>query len=336
MKKIKNYDIAILLFSLLVFSLGIGWIYSKSSTSNDKKASKTKQDKTSQKKEEQPIKTTVKVAPKAPEPPKEIIFKKSDIPKKEKLLTIAEMMDYIQEWASESGVPKIITFLKSVCPKDKLIEMVNEIIKKHAQELTRKNKIKLILSLANFYTKDKNIQNKLFEIISQDETVEQGDTPLVFIAVQLEEIEVIPDMINWYKANVKRRPDLEKRTFEYAAKRDYVKALKKLQEKLPIIDKAYATKLLWILIQSNSGKKSIEFLKNLGADVNYQDPKTKFTILIQAIKNKNLAVVKELVRLGVDVTKPSDNKAVGYPVQNARELELTDIEMFLRSAGAKD
>jgi len=334
MKKIKNHDIAILLFSLLVFSLGVGWIYSKSNT------------KVEPKKKEQAIKTMVKDAPEIPEPPKEIKHKESDIPKKEKLLTIDEMLEYVKEWATESGVPTIIEFLKTTCPKDKVVQMIQKIIKKYAQELTRENKVKLILSLAHFYKKDKAIQHKLFELLSAEKTIEQGDVPLIFIAAQLEETEVLPAMVDWYKSQKNRKLDLEKRTFDYAAKHDYVDALKKLQEKLKIIDPAYATQLLWILVQANTGTKSIKFLRKLGADVDYQDPKTKFTLLIKAIKNKNLDTVKELVepvtikpglkKLGANVNKASENKAIGYPVQNAREIGRTDIEMFLRSKGATD
>ena len=337
MKIIKDYDIVILLFALLVFSLGVGWIYSKP---NDKKP--IQQKKLTTKKEEAPLQTTVKAPPKTPEPPKEIPYKTTDIPKVE--MSLNEMMDYIREWANESGVPEIIKFLKEICPKDKIVTMVKQITKQYTQELTRENKIKLAFSLANFYKKDKNIQNKIFEIIANDKTIIEGDIPLIFIAAQQGEIDAIPNMIDWYKKHRKRRVNLEKKTFAYAAKHDYANALQKLQKKLHAIDKAYATKLLWILVKANAGKKSIEFLANLGADLNYQDPKTKHTILIQAIINKNPAVVKELVRLGADVKKPSQDKSIGYPVQvarenpvkKARELGLTDIEMFLRSKGASD
>jgi len=56
----------------------------------------------------------------------------------------------------------------------------------------------------------------------------------------------------------------------------------------------------------------------------------------EAHVNKNLDTVKALVNAGANVAKPSQDKAIGYPLQVARELDQVQIDLFLRSKGAKD
>ena len=309
----------------------------------EEEAKPEKEKKEETKKETVP-KTTVPEPKKLPEPPKEITFKKSDIPKKAIDLTTEGMLEYLDEWGKARALTSITDFLKEKCPKDKVANILKTVIEKY--NFAREQKLKLILVLEQHYKKDKKIQKQIFDLIAQDKDIEEGEIPLLFLAVEIGERETIPDIVEWYKGQ--KRPkvrDLAKQTLEYAAKHDYDEALKKLHEKGAKIDKDYATKLLWILIKSNAGFKSIEFLKKRGADLNSHDPKSKYTILIQAIKNKNIKVVKKLIdiiekdteqAIKKFVNAPSKDKKIGYPLQNARELKLIKLEAFLREKGAKD
>jgi len=348
MKFIKNNDIAILLFSLLVFSLGIGWIYSKTEDKTKTEIKVIKEKEALKKKEKKP-KSTVPAPKKTPAPPKEIKFKESDVPKEETDFTTEEMLEYLYESGKSKDLKSVLIFLKEKCPKEKIAEVVKKFIGTEEHGLERKNKLKLILSLGKHYKNEKKIQKQLFDIIAAHKDIEEGEIPLLFLAVEIGEREAIPDVVEWYKSQKeKKQPrlrDLAKQTLEYAAKHDFDEALKKLHENGAEINKNYAKKLLWILIKSNAGSKSIEFLKKRGADLNNYDPESKHTILIQAIKNKNLDSVKKLVELvekeGKEklkefLNKPSKDKTIGYPLQITRELKLLDIEKFIRNKGAKD
>jgi len=287
-KIIKNIDIAILLFALLTFSIGVGWIHSKSNNTSE-------------------------------------------------TLTTEEILEYIKEWTSSKGVTQIIKFLKTECPERKITETIKTFIEKKSDNLTREEKLKIILALGRNYKKDKKLQQEIFDIISANKNIEKGEIPLLFLAVKVDEKETIPDIITWYRD--RDRPetiDLAKKTLEYAAQNDYAEALKKLHENGATIDAKFATKLLWAVVKENKGSKSITFLKSLGADLDAYNKEKNITILIQAIRNKNLETVTMLVNLGADVAKTSEDKSIGYPLQVARKFDLVGIEQFLRSKGAKD
>jgi len=272
-----------------------------------------------------------------PPPPKEIKFKKTDVPKKKIYLKEEDLLEYIHELGTAAGLKNIIKILKEECPKDKIAAILEKFITKKDYDFTRKQKLKTILALGKYYKNNKKIQKQIFDIIAKHKDIEKGPVPLLFLTVEVGQRNIIPDLITWYKGQAKPElKELAKQTLEYAAKNDYHIALKKLHESGAKIDKKYATKLLWVLIKSNAGAKSIEFLHSLGANLDSYDSKSKYTILIQAIKNKNTKIIKELVRLGADVKKPSQDKKIGYPLQITRELDLLDVEALLRSKGARD
>jgi len=338
MKIRKKYDIAILLFSLLLFSLGIGWIHSK--PDNTKKPAK--------KLVKKKIKTTVPEPQKAPEPPPSILpqaqnSRDNQTDKKE--MTVKEILDYLDEMEQAKGIVPIVEALKELCPKENILEVMEKFIEENKLHLNREQKLHVIISLGEYYKKNIELQQKIFDIIAKHKDIESGEIPLLFLMIEIGKRNVIPDVLAWYQ--VRKRPEtklLAKKTLEYAAKNDFDKALKKLHEIIKEdktedsikIDKAYATKLLWLVVKNNKGSKSIEFLKSLGADLDNYDETEKITILIQAIRNKNIDTIKELIRLGADVKKASKDKSIGYPLQVARELGQVNIEAILRAKGAKD
>lgn len=388
MKQNKNKDISILLYTLLLFSFGMGWIYSKKSDNSNIEKSKnnnttnntldniktcvntgedpskkieskpepeTKQIETKDKslEKEKTPESSIKI-PKLPEPPAEIQPDTEKIKKEEKLTT-EDILAYSKELIESHGIDDLITILKVKCPKEIISKSINAILKQYDEDLSRQEKLKIIIALAKHYEKDKNLQDAIFNIISENKNLEFGevesndninnknnnknkkeDTPILFIAIEVGEEKAAPNIVEWYsKSNRTDIRDIAKETLHYAAKNDYSEAIKKLYEIGVKIDSKLATELLWENLKSNKGFKSIEFLKKIGADLNSIDSSSKFTTIIQAVKNKNLALIKKLAELGASVKTSSPEKAIGSPLQVARELELIDIENYLRSLGAK-
>lgn len=382
MKQKNNKDISILLYALLLFSFGIGWVYSKSTRKLDEKNVQNNKietfadatDKTITKDstqnseltklaskpeiatqeikkipestdtnntEKEKPKTSSIIIPVAPEPPAEITY---DIEKAEKdeELTVNEILIYSKELIISKNINRLVALIKEKCPKKIILDVINEILKRDLtnQDLTRYEKLKILLSLGKFYENDKQLQAQIFDIIAKNKDIETGKIPLLFAAIEIKESSVIPALIDWYKKS--DRPDLRdiaKLTLEYAAKNDYGPAIKKLHELGVKIDPEYATQLLWINLKSNkTNKKSIliETLKNYGANLDSEDKETKLTPLIKAVKNKNIITVEQLIKLGANPILSSTDRSVGFPLQLARELKQLDIEMLLRSKGAKD
>jgi len=351
MKQIKNKNIFILFFSLLIVSLATSWIYSITTISKKalEKKEKIQEAENTKNESKEAVTTlvtksiketgenTVPKPQKTPAPPPPRDTSKDASQENLKKIKPEEILEYIHELGKAVGLSAVVTFLKEECPKEKITEIIKTFINKNDYEFTREQKLKTILELGKHYKKDKVIQKQIFDIIAEHKNIEEGIVPLLFLTVEIGQQDIIPDLLAWYKGQ--KRPQvkkLAKQTLQYAAKNDYDIALKKLHQSGVTIDKTHATELLWDLVKADAGAKSIKFLKSLGADLDAYDPNSKYTILIQAIKNKNSGVIKELIRLGTDVTKPSTDKTIGYPLQIARELDLVDIEELLRSKGARD
>jgi hypothetical protein len=401
MKPRNNKDISILLYALLLFSFGIGWVYSRnikednqtkdSQLSSQVASQKVSQETVTQKisdqietlldtavtqdvatpeaktpepqkapeaakapeeaktpeiktpepeKASKPIVELPKI-PELPEPPAEVTY---DIEKatKEEELTTREIIIYSKEFIRSKNMNNLVAILKERCPKKIIVETISKILELDAihQELTRPEKLKIVLALAKHYENDKELQSKIFDIITKYKDLETGKIPLLFVAVEIKEIDVIPALVEWYKKS--DRPEVRNLadiSHDYAAKNDYGQVIKRLKDTGVKITPERATELLWTNLKANKTKKDsvlIESLKSLGANLNSPDPKTQITPLIQAIKNKNLHAVKQLVKFGADPKLASKDKSVGFPLQVARELGQLNIEMFLRDKGARD
>lgn len=349
MKQKKNKDISILLYALLLFSFGIGWVYSKNTreTGNENTQVTTEvitqetKSQDAQKTPEEPKQAENKITiPTTPEPPAEIVVDTEKAAKDEEL-TAQEILIYSKELIRSKSINNLVALIKDKCPENIVVSTVDQIITINKEELSRYEKLKIILSVGKYYETNKQIQRQLFDLIIKNKNLETGKTPLLFAAIEIKEKEVIPALLEWYKNSGRpETKDLAMDTLEYAAKNDYGLAIKSLQENSPRkIEPEHATKLLWLNLKANKTgvhSRSIEVLKAFGADLNSQDPKTQFTPLIQAVINKNLEAVQQLVKFGASPTLGSSDKSVGFPLQFAREYKQLDIENFLRSKGARD
>jgi len=330
--KIKNYDIVILLSILLTFSLGIGFLYSiKNSKDNTTKETRDKVET-----QVEPT-STVGEAKKAPSAPSDLDKKKekNHIYKKEDF-TIEEIFNYIIDWAKAASDNSIIKFLKAECPKDKIVEIVKKIVKE--TELSRDNKLNIIFSMAEHFKDDKNIKDKLFNVIIEDDILAIQEPPVLVVAVQTKHEALIPDLLDFGKRNIEKvkANQMDKKALHYAAKNDIPEYLEGLHRNIEKIPADMASKLLLELVKANKPGNSIPFLVKIGANINYYDDKNNLTILMHAIKNKNLDLVKTICEAGADVEKPSKDKAIGYPLQLAREVSDLAIEMYLQDQGARD
>jgi len=329
--KIKNYDIVILLSTLLIFSVGIGFLYSA------KNNNQTPKSKTIKTQVETGLVSTIPEPPKAPPAP--YATKQEEAPSKiEHVFTLEEIFDYIIDWAKAASDDSIIEFLEEECPKDKIVEVIQKIVDEHISDLSRKGVLNIIFSLAKHFKDDKNIQDQLFNVLIKNDSLALKKPPILVVAVQTKHKDLIPDLLNFAKRNLEKvkTKEMDKKALLYAAKNDIPEYLESLHENIEKITADMASELLFELVKANKSGKSIPFLVKIGADINYHDDKTNLTILMHAIKNQNLDLIKKIVEAGADVKKPSKDKKIGYPLQLARELGNLEIEMYLREKGARD
>jgi len=291
-----------------------------------------------------PKKTTKK---KTPEKKKKEKGKKADKDKKQptKKMSLNDVYKYIRAFILMGGDNDIIDFLKASCPATNIVEVIKQTIEEPTSSLTRENKLNIIFSMAKFYKKNIKLQHELFDLIATRDELLSPEPPLIIVASKTRNRKAIAELIEWDKKKTgKEKSDLYERALLYAAQHDDKRALKGLHKHGTKINKDTASKLLFDLIKSNAGTKSIPFLlKRSKNNINYEDPKSKATLLIRAIKNKNIAVVKALIEAGADITLDSSDKSIGAPLQVARDMvsqdrgrKALDIELYLRKKGARD
>jgi len=253
----------------------------------------------------------------------------------DKPLTITDMKKYIKDIALAGGEKAISTFLKELCPPDTIIKMIKQLNTKAFQALERREKLYIIFSLAQHYKTNNKIKERMFKIITKTKSLAKGEIPILILAIKNKTNAPIKNIIEWdRKRTDDKKSKLEKEALDYAAKKDDLESLKILKQNGAEISPKKASKLIWLLVKENEGSKSIPFLVKNGGDINYENE--GYTPLLRAIKNNNLETVKKLIELKADIKKSSKNKAIGSPLQKAREIGNIEIEMLLRKYGAKD
>ena len=323
--KITNYYIVILLGILLLFSFGVGILYSVRTKESSEKKEKTAK-----------ITSTVPDPVTMPEPPSEIIVQE-DPKQTEEPFSVEEILAYVIDWAKAKADDAIIEFLKEECPKTKIAEIVSRIIEEKISEISREGELHILLELANHFKDDKAVQNRLFDILLNDKTLTHQEPPLLTIAVKKGQQAIIPDLIAWNQKNIEKIiTDLGKEALLYSAKNDDTKDLKMLHNNGVKITEEMASKLLLELVKANKTSQALPFLIEQNANPDYYDNNTDLTLLMHAIKNENIEMVRDLITFGADIRKGSKDKKIGYPLQIAREVGNLDIELLLREKGAKD
>jgi ankyrin repeat protein len=234
---------------------------------------------------------------------------------------VPEILREIQDYKN-SGSAETITKMIAGLPVKKMIEVLTQLLANRGP-LKRDDCIEIILGAAAFYQKTED-RNRILDFILDPKypDLRQG-TPIVYIAAYGDYPEIIPAIKTWYAGRVANQAnhaelcqELEARALGYAIDHKDLKALKSMVTHGVTMNKTRASILLNEAVKAKSGCKTITFLVDQGADINYAVK--GLTPLLHAIKRYDLAAVKKLVERGADVNKIADND-VGNPRQVAAE-----------------
>lgn len=304
--KLKQYDIVLLLSSLVVFSCGIGvWQSGKSKSSY-----------------RAPLSLAVDIAGTAQNALED--------------MTDEEIVTFVRPLGLSRSIEKIADTLKGI-PADRAQKIAQLLIKDPHIALRTLDKKELILALAVSFSNPSD-QDKLLDLYLGDPLLHTG-RPLLVIATADYYRAHLPLILEWIDRMSKRTPTptpiktMIYDSYAYAVDHNDTHMFALLVKDGVPLDAADATDLLWHLVEQKKTAALIPILVSAGADIN--QVKNKSTPLIQAIKNGGEDTVQALVTAGADVNKAPD-KTVGTPLQQSFIIHNTPIEMILRANGAHE
>lgn len=304
--KLKQYDIVLLLSSLVIFSCGIGvWQNGKS-----KVASRI------------PISYAVDIAGAAQNALAD--------------MTDEEIVDFLRPLGLSRSVEKMADTLKGI-PAERAVRIARLLINDQKIGLRKLDKKELILALAIAFNETLD-QDMLFDIYLSEPSLHIGRPFLVIALADYYRVH-LPLILEWVNRMNKRTPaptptkTMIYDSYQYAIDHNDAQMFALLVKQGVPLDSSAATRLLWHLVEQKKTAALIPILVAAGADVNHVQHKK--TPLIQAVQNASEQMVQELITAGADVNKAPD-KSVGTPLQQSFMIHNTPIEMILRANGAHE
>src|SRR5579871_3544138 len=230
-------------------------------------------------------------------------------------LTPQEAYDMLLPLMQSDSVSKIVDSLQNVSPQ-KVYDLFNLMISNAM--LSQKSMVEAIAGVV-LHHKDKASQYKILDTLLISPSVhERLPWPLIIAYSQYPQALAV--LIEWARERRVQYPILKRmigEAFDYAIEHNNVKGLQQLRAQGAPLSAIRASKMLWKAAE-HSLPEVAQFFLQQGADVNYV--RHGSTPLIQAVKNLNNEMVRELIRNKANVNKMGSPE-IGTAVQKALQLQ---------------
>ncbi len=338
---LRAYDIPLLLGILLIFSLSISLLYGVE-TNPDKFDISPSQQKQDQKEQaSQKIEGAIQLPPLPipPEPRPLTLPDKSEHPLAKNVPERAK--EALSVATLSQGVEKMAEILKGLPIND--VEAIAKLVIEEKSSLTRDDKLEFLFALLSNYPNNTDAQHRILDIINEFGVLREGRAPLL-IAVRSAHYKKLPAIIEWAKhftVNNQQVPDeiaqLEQQGMDQAVDEDDPQALEKLFANGVIATQDQLSELLWRAVAGDRNTAFVKLLVEKGADINYSVD-GKYSPLMKAVEEKNVPMVKEIIKIGGDTLKINImyDVGTGTALQIANEKGLAQIDHLLRDAGARE
>jgi len=254
-------------------------------------------------------------------------------------ITVDEGVKFLQSLLYSNSVEKIIDFLQNF-PDDVSYGIVRRIVNDSHSVLNVVDKQILILALAEKFSHDVNLRNKILDLLLSFKGKLDGGELLLEV-IKRGYGEHLPFLIEWMGKNELLNPGLKKAKKRMVAKlidSDDKDVLYKLKEYKVGVSPKEAQSFLWYVIENNKAPELITFFVGYGADLN--GIKDGHTLVTKATENGNLemvqALVGELKKKGAQQKDIADflerfaNPMVGTPLQIALANGFSGIAFYLQ------
>lgn len=303
-KQVCQYDITILLSSLLLFSSLVGIVY------GGRRRDKPNLD---------ALKTAVDVTT------QEATNKLNDI-------SAIDIAYYLNPLLISGSVDKIIETLKGLNAY-KVVAVLRELFKRNKSPLDEQDAKELIIGLAQHFTLQSD-QDLVLHFMLERPVFTKGE-PVLLVAARGKYRDAVPMISRWIN-RMTNAPQLEggiMQAYLYAVAANEVEGLSQLVAQQAPISSTQATAVLREAIMNRKDPRFVTLLKSLGADVN--DVQNGISLLVQAVMVNDIDMVRALLDAGAQANLLADD-AVGTALQNALILRHVPIELLLRERGARE
>ena len=342
--KMRSRDVQLLLTGLLVFSAGVGLVYS-GWLSNSHIATGDELNYTIDA-------TNVNVA-KIPDTTPNPATATNNVPntpsnnqnvssvhseKAPRALSTQEVLAMSAPFVASRSVNRLVELLAGL-PLENVVEVASSLVREKASGLSIEDKVEFLMGLAH-ELHDESDREKILDLLVTGELL-KGDKNSSLMAVARGEFApAVQDLVTWIgklPASDPKRLVAQaalRNALEYAARQGEIAVLKAFKQYGVALSKDEATQLLYAMARDAQGTADtvVALVKDFGANPNYESPE-KITTLIAAIKaNKSAAVdfVRGLIAAEVNTTQMTSDKS-NVPLQAAQGK--TEIDALLRSAG---
>ncbi|HSW73785.1 MAG TPA: ankyrin repeat domain-containing protein [Candidatus Limnocylindria bacterium] len=260
-------------------------------------------------------------------------------------VSVDEAIEILKPLLSAQGIQKAVDVMRDI-PASVAVSLLQKILH---NKLVSPDKVLQVLAGVALHYANPQEQAVIFDLLLHEKDLLRGTAPLYHVA-QSSFVAAVAPFLAWAQKKQQLPQDqaavlraLAYDACAYAIKENDYKTLNALLKHGVSLSPDMATQLLW---QAVAGSKKVKIAKLLiahGAQVNHA--KEGKTLLIKAIENHNLGLVKALMAAQADpnlIVLP----AVGTALQVLLELQrsggkakaekLIKIEEFLRSHGARE
>jgi hypothetical protein len=245
--------------------------------------------------------------------------------------TLQELIPLVESRSRE----KIVESLTDISAPQALAVVKKIVAESPLTSLTPDDCIQIIYGVMRAYPVE--VQYQFLDLILAYPQLAQA-IPLVFIAAKSSYPQVIPTIVQWAEQQLSKMSELADSVYKglaYAVKHNALQEVQIIHDAVSsIFTPQVATRLLWVALSAHTSPDLVTYLVKTGkADITSSE--NGRTLLVRAVEVHNLSLVKTLIGLGAAIHSFAD-PAVGTPLQVAIEKGYTDIELYLRSQGARE
>lgn len=228
----------------------------------------------------------------------------------------------------------LIVQVISQCNVHYIYDLVEKIVTNHTLSLTNEEKIKIIFGVAAHCNGKKRLVYRLFDLLSLHPEI-YTNAPVLLVLVRVKQFDILSTFVRWLDDNQEKnekRKDLAHwlmiHSLEVAVAENDCTATEIILSKKIRIEKDTASSLLWYAVEHNKDVLFVRlFVLRAHADVNYSLD-GKHTLLIRAVENNNIEIVRALVEEGAHVDQVIDI-SVGSAISIAQKYGYKEVVSLL-------
>lgn len=239
------------------------------------------------------------------------------------ILEQQDAIDYLQPYLMSGNIDAVAKAIGEFADP-LLVTVVDTILQNKTITLSDRQKVQLLAAILIFDT------NKQKQKMIMEHLVHYFSSYPLFTVLVPHYTKAVPRIVSWFQTHNKQQLiSWIKKSIQAAIDQDDVEMLSTLYDVGMPFDMVKSSSLLYRVVRENKKPAFVPFLiHQLKADIKYS-PDSRYTPLIKAVEQNNIAMVKALLEQGADPDHIVDAK-IGNARQVAFERGYAPIELILK------